>query len=64
MGGTGAPAMTIASSMQTLEHPAPRPRHRDGPTVSWYGRLLIVSTLLLAAGWEILRLLLTIVTLD
>ena len=37
---------------------------RKGPTVSWYGRLVIIATLLLAAGWEIFRLLMTVVTLD
>ncbi|OCX29130.1 MULTISPECIES: hypothetical protein [unclassified Bradyrhizobium] len=58
MGGTSARPTRV------VEHPAPRRRHRDGPTVSWYGRLLIVGTLLLAAGWEIFRLLLTIITLD
>jgi len=50
--------------MQALGHPAPQRRRQVGPTVSWYGRLLIVGTLLLAAGWEIFRLLLTIVSLD
>jgi hypothetical protein len=33
-------------------------------TVSWYGRLLIVATLLLAAGWELFRWILAIITLD
>ncbi len=33
-------------------------------TVSWYGRLLIVSMLLVAAGWELFRLIIAIVTLD
>ena len=37
---------------------------RKGPTVSWYGRLVIIATLLLAAGWEIFRLLMAVVTLD
>jgi hypothetical protein len=41
-----------------------RRKRRSDPTVSWYGRVLIVGTLLVAAGWEIFQLLLTIITLD
>jgi hypothetical protein len=33
-------------------------------SVSWYGRLLIIATLLIAAGWELFRWLLLIVTQD
>lgn len=33
-------------------------------TVSWYGKLLIVGALLLALGWELLRLLIVLLTLD
>ena len=54
---TSAPTPTLDQSM--------RRRHlRNGPTVSWYGRLLIVGALLVAAGWQIFQLLLTIITLD
>lgn len=58
------PARVTNAPIQALGHPAPQRRRQVGPTVSWYGRLLIVGTLLLAAGWEIFRLLLTIVSLD
>jgi hypothetical protein len=37
---------------------------RKAAAVSWYGRLLIFSVLLVAAGWEIFRLILAIITLD
>jgi hypothetical protein len=37
---------------------------RKAPAVSWYGRLLIVAMLLLAAGWELFRWILAIITLD
>ncbi len=33
-------------------------------TVSWYGRLLIIATLLVAAGWELFRWILMIITED
>jgi hypothetical protein len=41
-----------------------RPGSRKMATVSWYGRLLIVTMLLVAAGWELLRLIVAIITLD
>lgn len=41
-----------------------RQRRRKAATVSWYGTLLIVGTLLVAAGWEIFRWILAIITLD
>jgi hypothetical protein len=39
-------------------------RRRIGPTVSWYGRLLIVGALLVAMGWELFRLMLVVLSLD
>lgn len=41
-----------------------RQGRRKIATVSWYGTLLIVGTLLVAAGWEIFRWILAIITLD
>lgn len=41
-----------------------RQRRRKVGTVSWYGTLLIVGTLLIAAGWEMFRWILVIITLD
>jgi hypothetical protein len=41
-----------------------RQGRRKATTVSWYGTLLIIGTLLVAAGWEIFRWILAIVTLD
>ena len=41
-----------------------RQGREKAPTVSWYGTLLIVGTLSLAAGWEIFRWILTIIALD
>jgi len=41
-----------------------RQGRRKTTTVSWYGTLLIVGTLLGAAGWEIFRWILAIITLD
>lgn len=61
---SGASARVAASTAPVLEHPVPRRHPRSGPSVSWYGRLLIVGALLVGAGWEIFRLLLTIITLD
>lgn len=39
-------------------------RRPGGPAVSRYGYLFIIGTLLVAAGWVILRLLLAVLTLD
>ncbi|MGY4567156.1 hypothetical protein [Bradyrhizobium sp. USDA 3256] len=54
------------AAIPTFEHWVRRRRRprRSGPTVSWYGRLLIAGALLVAAGWEVFRLLLTLITLD
>jgi hypothetical protein len=41
-----------------------RQGRRKTTTVSWYGTLLIIGTLLVAAGWEIFRWILAIITLD
>jgi hypothetical protein len=49
-------------SPQTTKEEISERAHRR--TVSWYGRLLIVSMLLVAAGWEIFRWILAIITLD
>jgi len=60
----------VAKARGTL---SPRPREattskrqgrRKTTTVSWYGTLLIVGTLLVGAGWEIFRWVLAIITLD
>ena len=52
------------SRQSTQEANSGRPDNRKMATVSWYGRLLIVSMLLVAAGWELFRLIIAIVTLD
>ena len=41
-----------------------RQGRRKAATVSWYGSLLIIGTLLVATGWEIFRWILAIITLD
>lgn len=41
-----------------------RQGRRKRATVSWYGRILIIATLFVAAGWELFRWLLMIVTQD
>jgi hypothetical protein len=55
---------TVCSKPRTSAATTTTRGDRKGPTVSWYGRLAIIATLLLAAGWEIFRLLMTVVTLD
>ena len=52
------------SRQSTQEANSGRPDNRKMATVSWYGRLLIVSMLLVAAGWELFRLIIAIITLD
>jgi hypothetical protein len=41
-----------------------REGRRKVATVSWYGRLLIITTLLVAAGWELFQWVLMIITQD
>ncbi|QOZ28507.1 hypothetical protein XH93_36645 [Bradyrhizobium sp. CCBAU 51753] len=59
-----ARAVATSAPTPTIDQPVRRRHLRRGPTISWYGRLLIVGALLVAAGWEIFRLLLTIITMD
>lgn len=61
---SNARAIATSVATPTVDQPVRRRHVRSGPTVSWYSRLLIVGALLVAAGWEIFRLLLTIITLD
>lgn len=46
----------IASSSQK--------RTRIRPTVSWYGKILIIGALLMTLGWELFHFVITLVTLD
>jgi hypothetical protein len=57
-------AIGTPSPQTTKETTSKRRDDRKPAAVSWYGRLLIFSMLLVAAGWEIFRLILTAVTLD
>lgn len=58
-------ARRTSSSRPTKEETtSKRQGRRKATTVSWYGTLLIIGTLLVAAGWEIFRWILAIVTLD
>ena len=41
------------SRQKTQEANSGRPDNRKMATMSWYGRLLIISMLLVAAGWEL-----------
>ena len=52
------------SRQKTQEANSGRPDNRKMATMSWYGRLLIISMLLVAAGWELFRLIVAIITLD
>jgi hypothetical protein len=56
--GTSSPQRTKEATTSK------RQGRRKTTTVSWYGTLLIVGTLLVAAGWEIFRWILAIITLD
>ena len=58
-------ARGISSSQPTKDATtSKRQDPRKITTVSWYGTLLIIGTLLVAAGWEIFRWILAIITLD
>jgi hypothetical protein len=39
-------------------------RDRPKAAVSWYGKLLIVSMLLVGAAWEVFKWIITVITLD
>jgi hypothetical protein len=54
-------SVPVAGARGTRQRPDNRARH---PHVSWYGTLLIVLMLTIAAGWELWRLLLQALTLD
>jgi hypothetical protein len=57
-------AIGTQSQQTTKEAISKRRVRRKAAAVSWYGRLLIFSVLLVAAGWEIFRLILAVITLD
>jgi hypothetical protein len=52
-------AMATPKAAKTGEPGRPK-----AATVSWYGSLLIISTLLVATGWELFRLILAIIAMD
>ena len=54
----------MQSRQKTQEANSGRRDNRKMATVSWYGRLLIISMLLVAAGWELFRLIIAIITFD
>ena len=54
----------MQSRQKTQEANSGRRDNRKRATVSWYGRLLIISTLSAAAGGELFRLIIAIITLD
>lgn len=54
----------MQSRQKTQEANSGRPDNRKMATMSWYGRLLIISMLLVAAGWELFRLIIAIITFD
>ena len=54
----------MQSRQKTQETSSGQRDNRKGAPVSWYGRLLIISMLLVAAGWELFRLIIAIITLD
>jgi hypothetical protein len=53
-----------SSQATTSEANSGQRRRRKAATASWYGSLLIISALLVAASWELCRLILAIFTLD
>jgi hypothetical protein len=57
-------AIGTQSPQTTKEAASKRRGRRKAAAVSWYGRLLIFSILLVAAGWEIFRWILAIITFD
>ncbi|TGN89012.1 hypothetical protein EOW77_0009245 [Bradyrhizobium yuanmingense] len=44
--------------------PTTRRLVRISPTVSWYGKILVIGALLVTFGWELVRLVITLLTLD
>jgi len=61
------PAEPRATEVTPMPGAAKKVQSRSRPktaTVSWYGSLLIVCALLVAAGWELFRLILAIIVMD
>ena len=59
-----APDSLAAERQVLLANKASRGRVRISPKVSWYGKILVVGALLVAFGWELFHLMITLVTLD
>ena len=57
-------ASEIRSPQTAKEANSKREGRRRVATVSWYSRLLIIATLLVAAGWEVFQWILMIITQD
>jgi hypothetical protein len=54
----------MQSRQKTQEANSGQRANRKRVTVSRYGRLLTISMLLVATGWELFRLIIAIITLD
>jgi hypothetical protein len=57
-------ASEIQSHQTAKEANSKREGRRKVALVSWYGRLLIIATLLVAAGWELFQWVLMVITQD
>jgi hypothetical protein len=58
-----SPKMAERGSRRPADASSTR-RDRRKAAVSWYGKLLIVSMLLVGAAWEVFKWIITVVTLD
>lgn len=64
MPGDAAPIASRSPNENATRETAGQSDRRRRRSVSWYASALIVMTLLLAAGWELLRWIVLIVTFD
>ncbi|MEY9123249.1 hypothetical protein [Bradyrhizobium yuanmingense] len=63
-GKAAASSPTTGDPRPTAARKTPQRLVRINPTVSWYGKILIVGALLVAFGWELFHLVITLLTLD
>ncbi|MDA9440181.1 hypothetical protein XH98_13800 [Bradyrhizobium sp. CCBAU 51745] len=61
--GVSDPVTPMPPRPGAMETAAPK-RTRIRPTVSWYGKILIIGALLMTFGWELFHFVITLLTLD
>jgi hypothetical protein len=61
--GTLDSSATALPRSEAKKRPFRKPA-RLNPTVSWYGKIIIIGALLVTFGWELFHLVIALMTLD